>query len=43
MRECVQIAAEFAKAVKEAGFPGVLITTIGWEDKLPAILAAAGF
>jgi 5,10-methylenetetrahydrofolate reductase len=43
VRECVQIAAEFAKAVKEAGFPGVLITTIGWEDKLPAILAAAGF
>lgn len=43
VRECVQIAAEFAAAIKEKGFPGVLISTIGWEDKLPSILAAAGF
>ena len=43
VRECVQIAAEFAKAIKEKGFPGVLIATIGWEDKLPSILGAAGF
>jgi 5,10-methylenetetrahydrofolate reductase len=42
VRECVQIAAEFAAAIKQQGFPGVLITTIGWEDKLPSILAAAG-
>ena len=42
VRECVQIAAEFVAEVKKAGFPGVLITTIGWEDKLPSILAAAG-
>jgi 5,10-methylenetetrahydrofolate reductase len=41
-RECVQIASEFVAAVKQQGFPGVLISTIGWEDKLPAILAAAG-
>jgi 5,10-methylenetetrahydrofolate reductase len=42
-RECVQIAAEFVTAVKQAGFPGVLVSTIGWEEKLPSILAAAGF
>jgi methylenetetrahydrofolate reductase (NADPH) len=43
VRECVQIAAEFLAAYKEMGCPGVLISTIGWEDKLPSILAAAGF
>jgi len=42
VRECVQIAAELVAAVKKAGFPGVLVSTIGWEEKLPAILAAAG-
>jgi 5,10-methylenetetrahydrofolate reductase len=42
VRECVQIASEFVVAVKKAGFPGVCISTIGWEDKLPSILAAAG-
>jgi methylenetetrahydrofolate reductase (NADPH) len=42
VRECVQIAAEFVAAVKKAGFPGVLVSTIGWEEKLPSILAAAG-
>jgi methylenetetrahydrofolate reductase (NADPH) len=43
VRECVQIAAEFVATIKEKGFPGVLIATIGWEDKLPSILGAAGF
>ncbi len=42
-RECVQIAAELVSAFKEKGFRGVQISTIGWEDKLPSILAAAGF
>jgi methylenetetrahydrofolate reductase (NADPH) len=42
VRECVQIASEFVADVKKQGFPGVLISTIGWEDKLPSILAAAG-
>jgi methylenetetrahydrofolate reductase (NADPH) len=42
VRECVQIAGEIVAAVKQQGFPGVLISTIGWEDKLPSILAAAG-
>jgi len=43
VRECVQIAAELLSAFKDEGFPGVLISTIGWEDKLPSMLAAAGF
>ncbi|HZE20635.1 MAG TPA: methylenetetrahydrofolate reductase, partial [Desulfobaccales bacterium] len=43
VRECAQIAAEFVTAIKEKGFPGVLLSTIGWEDKLPQILAAVGF
>jgi methylenetetrahydrofolate reductase (NADPH) len=42
VRECVQIAAETIAALKNKGYPGVLISTIGWEDKLPGILAAAG-
>ena len=42
VRECVQIAAEFVMAIKDQGFPGVLISTLGWEDKLPSILGAAG-
>jgi methylenetetrahydrofolate reductase (NADPH) len=43
VRECVQIAAQLISAFKDEGFPGVLISTIGWEDKLPSMLAAAGF
>jgi 5,10-methylenetetrahydrofolate reductase len=38
IRECVRIAAEQVSAIKEAGYSGVLISTIGWEDKLPGIL-----
>ncbi len=42
VRECVQIAAEIIAALKAQGFSGVNISTIGWEDKLPAIMTAAG-
>lgn len=42
VRECVHIAAELATSLKGRGFPGVLLSTLGWEDKLPAILDAAG-
>jgi methylenetetrahydrofolate reductase (NADPH) len=38
VRECILIAAETIRAVKEKGFPGVVISTIGWEDKIPDIL-----
>jgi methylenetetrahydrofolate reductase (NADPH) len=41
VRECVQIAGECVAAVKEKKLPGVQISTIGWEDKVPSILAVA--
>jgi len=41
VRECVQIAAELAASLKGRGFSGVHLSTLGWEDKLPAILDAA--
>ncbi len=43
VRECVHIAAELASGLKGRGFRGVHLSTLGWEDKLPAILDAAGF
>jgi 5,10-methylenetetrahydrofolate reductase len=42
VRECVQIAGELVAGLRFRGAGGVLIATIGWEDKLPAILTAAG-
>jgi methylenetetrahydrofolate reductase (NADPH) len=42
VRECVQIAGELVAALKARGARGVLISTIGWEDRLPAILNTAG-
>jgi methylenetetrahydrofolate reductase (NADPH) len=42
VRECVQIAGELVGALKARGARGVLISTIGWEDRLPAILNTAG-
>jgi methylenetetrahydrofolate reductase (NADPH) len=41
-RECVQIAAELVTALKAKQVSGVNIATLGWEDKLPQILSAAG-
>lgn len=38
VRECTQIAAEMVKTLKQKGFSGVQVATIGWEDKLPEIL-----
>jgi 5,10-methylenetetrahydrofolate reductase len=38
----VAIAAELVKAIRDKGYAGVNIATLGWEDKLPAILSAAG-
>ncbi|HQN18456.1 MAG TPA: methylenetetrahydrofolate reductase [Syntrophobacteraceae bacterium] len=38
VRECVQIAGELVATIRRNGFSGVLISTIGWEDKLPGIL-----
>lgn len=38
VRECVNIAGETVSALKKEGFHGVLLSTIGWEKKLPDIL-----
>jgi 5,10-methylenetetrahydrofolate reductase len=38
VRECIRIAADMITALKQEGFSGVMISTIGWEDKLPEIL-----
>lgn len=40
-RECLRIAADMINALKKEGFSGVLISTIGWEHKIPEILSAA--
>jgi methylenetetrahydrofolate reductase (NADPH) len=39
-RECVSIATETVRALKAAGFGGVMIATIGWEHRLPEIIEA---
>jgi len=38
VRECVQIASEMVTTLKQEGFSGVLLSTIGWEHKLSEIL-----
>lgn len=38
VRECVSIASEMVTELKQEGFSGVLLSTIGWEHKLPEIL-----
>ncbi len=37
-RECIAIAAEMITALRDEGFSGVLISTRGWENRLPDIL-----
>jgi 5,10-methylenetetrahydrofolate reductase len=37
-RECTQVASEMVTTLKQNGFGGVYVATIGWEDKLPEIL-----
>jgi len=38
VRECTIIASEMVATLKKEGFSGVLLSTIGWEHKLPQIL-----
>ncbi|MBL7212658.1 MAG: methylenetetrahydrofolate reductase [Desulfobacteraceae bacterium] len=40
-KECINIAGEVIRHIKEMGMAGVLISTVGWEDKLPQILDEA--
>ncbi len=39
-RECVSIAKEMIGTLKKEGFSGVLISTIGWEHRLPEIIGS---
>lgn len=41
VKQCIQIAAELIQDLKETDVAGVLISTVGWEDKLPRILDEA--
>jgi len=38
VRECIKVASEMVTTLKQEGFSGVLLATIGWEDKLPEII-----
>ena len=38
VHECIQIAAELVATLKQEGFDGVLLATLGWEHKLAEIL-----
>ncbi len=37
-RECVLIARETVSALKDAGLAGAMVSTLGWEDRLPEII-----
>lgn len=41
VRECIRIAGETVARIREMGTAGVLISTVGWEDKIPQILDEA--
>ncbi|MFH1985745.1 MAG: methylenetetrahydrofolate reductase [Pseudomonadota bacterium] len=38
VRECIQITAEVITSIKRAGYPGVMLATLGWENRLADIL-----
>ncbi|MEJ2170141.1 MAG: methylenetetrahydrofolate reductase [Desulfobacterales bacterium] len=38
VRECIRIAGELVQTIKQEGFDGVLLATLGWEHKLSEIL-----
>jgi len=41
LKECMRVAARIITAIKDMGMAGVLISTVGWEDKLPLVLNEA--
>lgn len=42
VRECIRIASETIEKLKEEGFKGVMISTLGWENRLPEVLGGFG-
>jgi 5,10-methylenetetrahydrofolate reductase len=43
VRECVLIAKELIARIKEAGYAGVMVSPLGWEERLPQILDPGGW
>ena len=41
LKQCIKVAAEIIGHLKDMGMAGVMISTVGWEDKLPQVLDAA--
>ena len=41
LKQCIKLAAEIIGHLKDMGMAGVMISTVGWEDKLPQVLDAA--
>ena len=41
-KQCIRIAAELIKHIKDMGMAGVIISPLGWEDRLPRVLNEAG-
>ena len=41
-KECIRVAAETVRHLRDLGLAGALISTVGWEDRLPRILDQAG-
>jgi 5,10-methylenetetrahydrofolate reductase len=41
LKQCIQIAADLIRQLKDMGVAGVMVATAGWEDKLPQLLDAA--
>jgi 5,10-methylenetetrahydrofolate reductase len=41
LKQCIRLAAEIISNLKDMGMAGVMISTVGWEDKLPQVLDAA--
>lgn len=41
-KKCIDIAAELISQIREMKMAGVMISTAGWEDKVPKILDEAG-
>lgn len=41
-KECIRVAAETVRHLRDSGLAGVLISTVGWEDRLPQVLDRLG-
>jgi 5,10-methylenetetrahydrofolate reductase len=42
IKQCIKVAGELIGQIKDLGAAGIMISTMGWEDKLPLVLDEAG-